>query len=125
MKQLLMLLCLFVAASGVWLAVMENVLKHDGYLTRTAIAAGIAVQAIATVVYLLLHGRTLFRGFIVITAVVVLWVGASTLVNTLHAAHFEGYALVISVALILQGLLTIAVLFLRKTRFIDCSRSRT
>ena len=51
MRKLLILLSLFTAASSVWLAVMENILKHNGYVERSAIAAVISVQGAGTALF--------------------------------------------------------------------------
>ena len=37
------------------------------------------------------------------------WIGASWVYNTMSGAHFEGYALVLGCAMVLQGALTLAV----------------
>jgi len=44
-RVVLALLCVFVAASGIWLALMENILKYHGYAERTVLHAGIACRA--------------------------------------------------------------------------------
>jgi hypothetical protein len=110
MKQFLVLLCLFAAAAGAWLGVMENVLKHDGYTGRTAIAVCIATQAVATLLCLLLHSRAVFRGLVLTGAAGIVLLGASALWRIGHAPHFEGFVFLIGSALILQGALTVPVL---------------
>ena len=57
MKSALTTLCLFVAAAATWLCVMENVLHHDGYIERSIIDAALALQALATFLFLRLGGR--------------------------------------------------------------------
>lgn len=110
MKQLLTLMSLFVFASGSWLGAMENILRHPGYVRRTAIAACIAIEALATLLFLLLNGRPIFRGFVITAAGLIALLGASATISILRAQHFEGFVLLIGVALILQGALTFAVL---------------
>ena len=114
-NQILALLCLFVAAASLWLAIMENVLKHAGYGGRSLIAACLAAQAIGTLLYLLFSGRTLVRGLVLTAALAVLLFGAMTVISILEAQHFEGYLLLIGVALILQGACTIWVLLRQRT----------
>lgn len=114
-KPLLTLMCLFAVAAGTWLGVMEHILKHDGYARREAIAACIATQGLATVLCLLLNGRPLFRGLLVAGALGIVGLGISAIVKIMRATHFEGFVLLIGLALILQGALTLAVLL--RTRY--------
>jgi hypothetical protein len=109
-KRLLMLICLFTAAAAVWLAIMENILKHNGYPERTAIAACIALQSLSTMLFVVLGGRAIFRAVILTGGAGVGLLGALAIGKVLQARHFEGYALVIALALILQGVLTLVVL---------------
>jgi hypothetical protein len=109
MKAALTWTSLFTAAAGVWLALMENILKHSGYAGRTAIAACIAIQSLATLLFLFLHGRSMFRAVVITGAAGVTILGASAINKILAASHFEGFVLVIGFALIAQGLLTIVV----------------
>ena len=111
MKQTLVLLCLFLAAAGVWLGVMENVLKHAGYAGRSAIAACITLQAILTLLSLWLNGRPpVFRALVLLGALAIALFGASATINILRSRHFEAFVLLIGAALVLEGALTIAVL---------------
>jgi len=110
LKQVLVFVCLFVTAASVWLAVMENVLKHAGYAGRAVIAGSLAAQAVVTLLYLLLNGRSIFRGLVLTIACSILLFGVWVVVSILRAEHFEGYLLVIGAASILQGTLAIPVL---------------
>ena len=105
-----MLVCVFVAAAGIWLAVMENILKHEGYAGRSAVAGLIVLQAIGTLAYLWLNGRAVFRSIVATGAVLVVLFGVSAILKILRAQHFEGFVLVIGLALVLQGVLTAGVL---------------
>lgn len=109
-KQLLMLMCLFTVAAAVWLAIMENILKHNGYAERMAIAACIALQGLSTLLFFVLGGRTIFRALILTGGAGVGLLGALVIGRVMQAQHFEGYALVIALALIVQGALTLVVL---------------
>ncbi len=97
------------ALAGVWLAVMEIILKRPGYPGRSAIAACIVIQGLATVLFLMLHGRAIFRLFIQAGAVGVAVLGAVAIVRILNAPHFEGFVLLIGAALIVQGLMALVV----------------
>ncbi len=105
-----MLLCVFTVAAAIWLGVMENILQHEGYIGRSAIAACIAVQSLATLLVLRLSGRSAIRNVVLIGAVAIALFGASAILRILGAQHFEGFVLVIGAALVMQGVLTVAVL---------------
>ena len=111
MKQTLTALCLLVAAAAAWLCLMENVLRHDGYVQRAAIDAALALQAIATLIFVRLGGPTLVRGVIAVAALAAALYGASAIRGVLHARHFEGFVLIIGAALILEGIVALLVLF--------------
>jgi hypothetical protein len=99
---------LFVIAAGVWLGVMENILRHDGYAGRSLIAAGIAIQGICSILCMRLHGRSAFRGIVMAGAAAFIVFGASAILRILRAQHFEGFVLLIGLAMILQSALTLA-----------------
>lgn len=110
MKAALTWTSAFTVAAGVWLALMENILKHAGYAGRTAIATCIATQGLATLLLLLLDCRSVFRALVLTGAVGVAILGAAAIQRILAAPHFEGFVLLIGFALIVQGLLTLVVL---------------
>jgi hypothetical protein len=109
MRTALTCMSVFTAVAGVWLAVMENLLKHAGYAQRSAIAACIVIQGLATVLWLVRDGRTIFRTLILAGAVGVVLLGASAIKRILAAPHFEGFVLLIGSALIVQGVLAFVV----------------
>ena len=111
LKQLLMSVCCFTIVAGIWLGVMENVLRHDGFRGRSAVAACIAVQSLGTLVLILLSGRSLFRVAVVWGAVAITLLGGSAFLNNMRTNHFEGFAFLISLVLIVQGVLTFVTLF--------------
>jgi hypothetical protein len=95
--------------AGIWLAVMENILKHPGYAGRSAIAVGIVLQGLATVLCLMWQGRLVFRAIVLAGAVAVAVLGASAIIRILNAPHFEGFVLLIGAALIVQAMLALVV----------------
>lgn len=109
-KASLTWMSVFTALAGLWLAVMENILRHPGYDARAALAGGIVIQALATVVFLMWHGRPVFRVVLRLGAVGVVLVGASALIRIIHAPHFEGFVFLVASALIAQGALAGMVL---------------
>ena len=110
MRIVLTWMSVFTVVAGVWLAVMENILKHAGYGERTAIAACIVIQGVATLLVLMLNGRTLFRTLVLIGAAALAILGVFAIKRILDASHFEGFVLLIGCALIAQGALTLVVM---------------
>ena len=49
------------------------------------------------------------RWLLVLGSVAIIWLGASWVRNTVAAAHFEGYAVLLGTALVAQGVLTLGV----------------
>jgi hypothetical protein len=115
MKVHLLWMSMFTAACGVWLGFMEHVLKHPGYAARTAIAAYIVVEGLATFLLIVLNGGAIYRVFVAMIAISVAILGGAAINRTLQAPHFEGFVLVIGCALIMQGLLTLAVVLSGRT----------
>ncbi len=110
-RKILIPFCVFGMIAGVWLGVMENILKHDGYGGRTVIAACIAIQAIIT----LLPVERL-RFVVMAGAVGIIWLGYSSISSMLRGPHFEGFVVIIGGALMLQGALTLATLLQFRNR---------
>ncbi len=113
MKQLLVLVCLFTAAAGIWLGVMENILRHPGYGGRSVIALCIVIQSLATFLFLMFSGRAGLGNLILTGAVAMAMFGVWAISKMLTAQHFEGYILLIGGALVTQGALTMATLLRR------------
>lgn len=109
MKAALTWISVMTAASGFWLAVMENILKHTGYGARTAVAAAIVIEALATIAFLMLDGRMVFRMIVLAGAAGAGLLGASSIVRNARAQHFEGFVLIIGSLLIAQAVMTFAV----------------
>jgi hypothetical protein len=91
--------------AGIWLGIMEQLLKHPGYAARSVVAAAIATQGLATILFLMWHGQRIFRALVLAGAVGVVVLGASAVIRMLNAAHFEGFVLLIGAALMVQGVL--------------------
>ncbi|MGA8029656.1 MAG: permease prefix domain 2-containing transporter [Bryobacteraceae bacterium] len=112
LKQMLILMSLFIMAAGTWLGVMENILKHDGYVARSVIAVCIVIQGLATLLVVLLRGGTVLRIVVTTGGAVMVWLGVSAILKMLRSEHFEGFVLIIGVALVLQGGLAVATLLM-------------
>lgn len=111
MKQLLVSVCCFSVIAGIWLGVMENILRHSGYQQRSVVAACIAIQGLGTLLFILLSGGSAFRMAILLGAGAITLVGGSAFLSNMQANHFEGFAFIISLALMIQGVLTFLNLF--------------
>ena len=117
MKPILIALSCFTAAASCWLVVMYFVLQHPGYEMRAVMATLFVIQSALTVASLAgwvdgLWVRVLLLG----GAAAILLAGGSAVQATLKGDHFEGFALVIGLALVIQGALTLVV-FLRQRPF--------
>jgi hypothetical protein len=110
MKKALLPLSMFTFACACWLGVMEMMLRHPGYGTRVGVAVLIALISMATVLVRMADVGVGARGerWLWVGAVLLIGIGGQAFVRNARAAHFEGFVLVISVALIVQGLLTLA-----------------
>lgn len=111
----------FASLAGAWLAVMENLLRHDGYGTRTVVALFIAVQGLATLLFMLRSARRFWIATLSPGAAGVTMIGAIAIWRILHSSHFEGFVLIIGAVLIVQGALTMAMLFRRRAMMLKTS----
>lgn len=107
----LVFVCTFTALAGTWLGVMDLRLKHPGYAGRELIAGTILAEALLTLLALRLRGSIWPRIAPLLGCVPILLLAAKALRGALHdSAHFEGYILLIALALILQAALTLLTL---------------
>ena len=110
MRTWLFLLCLFTAAAGIWLASMETILRHEGYGVRIAVACFIAVQSAATLLFERFGRQSPLRPAVMAGSASLVLLGGTAVLRILQASHFEGFVLIIGLALMLQGALAIATL---------------
>ncbi len=106
----LLLASLWTSICGVWLATMESILQHPGYPTRIAIALGVALIGLATILSRFLHLSTRGERWLWIAAVALIALGGYAFVNNLLTSHFEGFVFLLSLSFILQGFLMLAAL---------------
>ena len=109
-KLLLLLTSVFIAFAGLWLAVMESALKHDGYIGRAIIALAVLTQGLATLFWIGFGGRALFRILLAAGAIAAALLALSAFKGLMSTPHFEGFVLTIGVALLLQSALTLITL---------------
>jgi len=109
MRWLLRLNSGFTAAALLWLTVMFFVLRHPGYLPNALTAAAMVAVSLGVLAMTVVDvGRWPTRLAAALLALMLLAYGASALWrNHAGAGHFEGYAEVIGLALVAQGVLTL------------------
>lgn len=110
----LTLFCFFTGLSGTWLGAMDLRLRHPGYLSREGIALTIVLQSALTLCTLVLRMPAL-RVVTMTGTIGILWLAWRAFYGLVHGAHFEGYILLIALALAIQSALTWFA-FLRRGR---------
>ena len=108
MRSVLTVVCALTAAASAWLGVMFVVLHRPGYERGFVISALFVLQSLlaaAVINQWLEHGW--WRAIALVGAAALAAAGTSTVFSNISGPHFEGYALVIGVLLLLQGVLTI------------------
>lgn len=107
MRLTLNVLCAFTLLAASWLAVMFVVLHRPGYERGVSMSLLFIIQSLLTLAITTgLASALWWRILAVAGAAGIVWAGGAAVSNTVTGPHFEGYALIIGVALILQGLLT-------------------
>jgi hypothetical protein len=108
-KTALAAICVFTLLATTYLSASLLILRppRANYQQWALVASVIVAQGVLTLAALRLGGaRTL--GYVTVAGGVVLTaLGASAVYSTVSGPHFEGYALVLGSALIIQGLMTI------------------
>jgi hypothetical protein len=108
MKKTLLPLSMFTFACACWLGVMEMVLRHPGYGLRVGVAALIALISMATIVGRLAHLEGRSEEWRWAGAILLIGIGGEAFLRNARATHFEGFVLLISLALVLQGVLMLS-----------------
>ena len=106
-RTLLNVFCAFTVLASCWLAVMSVVLHRPGFERGVSLSLIFIIQSVLTLAITTgLLSALSWRILAVAGAAGIVWGGGAGVTNTLNGPHFEGYALVIGVGLVLQGLLT-------------------
>ncbi len=106
----LMSMCVFTGLCGVWLGAMDLRLRHPGYLGREWIAGAIVLQAVTTLLALRYPQRRALRRDALLGCAAIMFLASKAAWGVLHRAHFEGYVLLIALALAVQAVLTFTTL---------------
>jgi hypothetical protein len=108
MRTALAAVSAFTLLACAWLCVMFFVLRHPGFEWRAALSALVVIQSALTLVLLAAGSFTARpRLLLALGACGLLALGASAFVANERAGDWEGYAAVISIALAVQGVLTL------------------
>ena len=99
-------LCFCTALAGCWLGAMDLLLRHPGYGSQIVIAATIVSQALLTLAALRFRRHRGLRAVAMVGSLTLLWIAGTALKATLGGPHFEGYVLLIALALMVQAGLT-------------------
>jgi len=85
--------------------IMEARLRHPGYMLRLGMDVSIAFVPLATIVVLFLHLGMRVERWLCMGAVALIGIAAFATLHNAHSFHFEGFVLLVSVTLTLQGIL--------------------
>lgn len=110
MRKLLMFVSLFTLACGGWLGFMEAMLRHPGFAGRIMLAASIAAISATTILARLLGVGYKVERWFWAGAVTLIGIGARGFTHSARAAHFEGFVFIISLLLVFNGALMLAIL---------------
>jgi hypothetical protein len=102
-RKALLFASLLMLSCCIWLAFMESRLQHPGYLPRIAMDISLALVPLATLLVLLLHAGIRTERWLRIAGIVLIIFAIQTLVRDARSEHFEGFVLIISLAVVLQG----------------------
>ena len=106
--------CVTIAASS-WLAAMALVLRRPGYQALVGLASFLVLQSLVTIwVIAGKLARKSARAVLASGATGTVVAGGRAIAVNLTRPHFEGYAVIIGVVLIIQGLLTLWSLYVRR-----------
>jgi hypothetical protein len=106
--------CFTIAASG-WLATMALVLRRPGYQALVGVVSLFVLQSLLTIG--VIAGQLNGPGARVVLAAGAMGIAATggrAIAVNLTGPHFEGYAVIVGAALVLQGLLTLWSLYVRR-----------
>lgn len=106
----LALLCLFTALCGAWLGAAPFLLGRSPSTEGEFIAAAIVAQALLTLTALSFRPILALHISALAGCLGLLYLAAKALRGTLRGDHFEGYILLIALALTLQAALTLRAL---------------
>jgi hypothetical protein len=103
--KILLLVSSLSLACGCWLAVMEMLLRHPGYVGRIVTALIIIAICAGTILVRMLHAGYRCERWMWLGAAGLILIGVLAFFRHVHSAHFEGFVFLIAFLLVLQGAL--------------------
>jgi hypothetical protein len=91
-----------------WLATMELALHHPGFGTRMAADAAVALICVLGIVAGTRSSYEPWQRWLAAPAAILIAFGANVFVHNLRGPGFEGFALLISALVVLDGVLLLA-----------------
>jgi len=110
LRPLLLALCSFTALSGLWLGAMALRLKHPGYMEGEVTSGIIVTQAFLTMAAVRFGRSSILMSLCAIGCLPLFWLAGKALKGIIDGSNFEGYILLIALALAIQATLTLALL---------------
>lgn len=110
MGKLLLFSSVLTVSCGAWLALMEVLLRHPGFVSRAAVASLIAAAGLSTFLVRALHLGVSIERWLWAAAAALIGLGVMSFLRNARATHFEGFVFIISIVLVLQGLLMLGTL---------------
>ena len=108
--KILLLVSSLSLACGCWLAVMEMLLRHPGYVGRIVTALIIIAICAGTILVRMLHAGYRCERWMWLGAAGLILIGVLAFFRHVRSAHFEGFVVVIALLLVLQGALMFATM---------------
>ena len=110
LRPLLLSLCTFTALAGLWLGAMGLRLRHPGYVEGEVISGIIVGQALLTIAALQFRRIPILLHLSAVGCLALLWLAGKALKGIIDGSNFEGYILLIALALAVQAVFTLAML---------------
>ncbi len=116
LRYFLLSVCSFTTLSGLWLGAMGLRLKHPGYVEGEVISGIIVSQALLTIAALWLRRIPILLDLSAIGCMALFWLASKALKGIIDGSNFEGYILLIALALVAQAMSTLAMLIAERNR---------
>lgn len=116
LRVFLLSVCSFTALSGLWLGAMGFRLKHPGHVEGEVISGIIVSQALLTIAALWLRRMSILLDLSAIGCLALFWLASKALKGIIDGSNFEGYILLIALALVVQAISTLAMLVAERNR---------
>ena len=110
MRAILLFFCAFTLLACCWLTSMEGVLHHAGFSARMILDSFLGAVSLVTGLAVLVRAQAAWRRLALAAALLTGGVGVWAVAHGARAAHFEGFAFVIGIALLAQAVLALWVL---------------